>query len=289
MNKLVLSIALCSMMGVAFADVDVDVVDDSQNYVLNEPLNKAMPAGDEDNSVFVLSDNSDSEAQQGEIKKTDESELSTLQLLLSKVESMQLEIAELRGMLERQGHQLETAGLTQVMPQKANVNALTPVVTTVATTLPVVVLQQTKSQMPIETNRVVSEASQTAKTPGDPMDEQLIYVAAYEHVKHKRFKEAVPAMQAFIKAYPQGPYVANAHYWLGELYGVNGEYEKALTEFQIVINDFSDSSKLSSAQYKLGVTYEQIGKTGLAQSEFVKVTEAFPGTSIARLAQARLK
>ena len=265
MRKLVLSVALCSLIGGASADVDV--VDDSQNYALNEQLNKAMPAGDEDNSVFVVADNSDSQTQRGQSEKTDESESSTLQLLLSKVESMQLEIAELRGMLERQGHQLETAGLMQATPHKVIVNApilqaSAPVI--VAKTLPTMALKQSQSQTAIETSTPVSEATEVAKIPGDPMDEQLSYVAAYEHVKHKRFQEAVPAMQAFIKAYPEGPYVANAHYWLGELYGVNGEYEKALEEFQIVINDFSDSSKLSSAQYKLGVTYEQIGKKELA-------------------------
>ena len=121
------------------------------------------------------------------------------------------------------------------------------------------------------------------------MDEQLSYVEAYEHVKHKRYQKAIPAMQAFIQHYPDGPYAANAHYWLGELYAFQGDNAKAIAQFKIVLDDFSDSMKVSSSHYKLGVLYEKLGKTELAQSEYLKVTEAFPGTAVAQLSQARLK
>lgn len=287
MNKLILSLLLVMIAGSAMAELEV--IDDSQRYAYNEVDNNQAQT-EQNNAAYVVSDNEQHEA----IGNKGSEEASKLHLLFSKIESLQQELAELRGKIEVQTHQLEQVGVLKAPKSKGHL-PLTPNRGTLA---PEEALSQ---QVPTVTAPIESQKAdmsvikkEVAHSPrvrrgADPMDEQLSYVAAYEYVKQKKYQQAIPAMQDFIAAYPDGPYVANAHYWLGELYGVTGEYKKALSEFNVVIQDFSDSNKLSAAQYKLGVTYEKIGEKELAQSEFLKVTEAFPGTAVARLAKAKLK
>lgn len=294
MKKLILSLVLSGLASTAIADVDI--VENSHSYAHNEQAEKLEASND--NSVFVLSDNEQINVLEPEAESTTNEASSKLQLLFSKIESLQQELAELRGRVEVQAHQLEKAGLTEALQYKGSqkikpeVEVIQPKVdlpknVAIAPEKESISLAKAQNIEIKKTNHLSELSDRTVSN--DPMDEQLNYVAAYEHVKHKRYNEAIPAMRQFIASYPDGPYVANAHYWLGELYGVNGDYEQALSEFKTVINDFSDSNKLSAAQYKLGVTYEKIGKKELAQSEFIKVTEAFPGSAVARLAKAKLK
>lgn len=290
MKKTILCLVFCSLIcNSAFADVDV--VDESHNFAFGE-----RSASVDDGSVFVLSENSEQPRIKADGLKQ-ASEPQTMQILLSKVEAMQLEIAQLRGMVEQQKHQLELAGVIKSQTELKNTE-LKEALEIKKGTSPLLPLDATqndeadKSQSPdglVQSQDDAVKAKPVKASASDPMDEQFSYVEAYEHVKHKRYQKAIPAMKTFIQNYPGGPYVANAHYWLGELYGVQGDYAQAIEEFKLVLTEYSDSMKVSSAQYKLGVMYENLGKKELAQSEFVKVTEAFPGTAVARLAQAKLK
>lgn len=275
MKKTILCLALSALLSTS-AFAEVDVVDESQNFAFNEEITAPTENfASEDESVMVLSENRQNPSiQANEIK--DDSESSTMQLLLSKVEAMQLELAELRGMVEQQKHQLELVGVVKSNSSLSSERT------------------DNKAQAKNDASHVVAmeqaaDVSGKASHRNDPVDEQLSYVEAYEHVKHKRYQKAIPAMEAFIQQYPDGPYAANAHYWLGELFAFQGEYSQAIAQFKVVLNEFSDSMKVSSAHYKLGVVYEKLGKMELAQSEYLKVTEAFPGTAVAQLAQSRLK
>ena len=286
-NKKILALALISTSGFVFADAPV--IDDSQHYAYNQAESQKDPRINNDNSVFVLSES--------DKKNSDKSELDPdgtdqkLQLLLSKMEQMQQDISELRGQLEVQSHTLEKAGFLKTKVKVAKKIA-DPVLVKKDFKTPKIA----SSKIPKTTELSVKQTKKAKidlqsiqlRQSDDPMDEQLNYVAAYEHVKHKHYQQAITAMQSFLKSYPEGPYAANAHYWLGELYIVNNKNDKAKAEFETIINDFSDSNKLASAQYKLGVTLEKLGNKDEAQAQFIKVTEEFPGTAIARLARTKL-
>lgn len=119
--------------------------------------------------------------------------------------------------------------------------------------------------------------------------DKVNYDHAYQLVKDKRYSEATIAMESFIRDYPKSKYTGNAHYWLGEMYLVQGQHDQAITELNTVIKDYPDSPKKPAAIAKLGLTYYDLGKWKEAKENFKKVKSEFPSTPSATLAMSKLK
>ena len=120
-------------------------------------------------------------------------------------------------------------------------------------------------------------------------EEQQIYQTAYTLIKDKKYNEAVSALQDMLKKYPSGQFAANAHYWLGELYGLLGNHEKSLGEFITVVTTYPSSPRVSDAQLKVGIIFASQSKWTEAKSAFKKVINSYPGTASSRLASEQLK
>lgn len=120
-------------------------------------------------------------------------------------------------------------------------------------------------------------------------EEQQIYQEAYNYIKAKKYNDAVTALQGMLKKYPTGQFAANAHYWLGELYGLMNKHDLALKEFSTVIDKFPDSPRVSDAQLKVGLIYAAQSQWRDAKSAFKTVINHYPGTASARLASEQLK
>lgn len=131
----------------------------------------------------------------------------------------------------------------------------------------------------------------TAITNSEPnvAEEQQIYQTAYNMIKQKKYNEAARALQKMLQKYPSGQFAANAHYWLGELYGLMAKNDQALTEFTAVVKTFPDSPRVSDAQLKLGLIYASQFKWPEAKTSFKKIINRYPGTASARLAAEQLK
>lgn len=120
-------------------------------------------------------------------------------------------------------------------------------------------------------------------------EEQQIYQAAYNLIKAKKYNEAVDVLQGMLKKYPSGQFASNAHYWLGELYGLMGKNDLALNEFDTVVSTYPDSPRVSDAQLKVGLIYSAQSKWSDAKASFRKVINRYPGTASARVASEQLK
>lgn len=120
-------------------------------------------------------------------------------------------------------------------------------------------------------------------------EEQKIYQTAYNLIKAKKYNEAVNALQGMLKKYPSGQFASNAHYWLGELYGLMGKNDKALAEFSVVVESYPNSPRISDAQLKVGLILASQLKWADAKSALKKVVNQYPGTASAKLASEQLK
>lgn len=139
-------------------------------------------------------------------------------------------------------------------------------------------------------NNVVANTSSTDSSDGPNVaEEQQIYQTAYNLIKAKKYNDAVNALQKMLQKYPSGQFASNAHYWLGELYGLMGENDQALTEFSVVVKTYPDSPRVSDAQLKIALIYAAQSKWSEAKSNFRKVINHYPGTASARLASEQLK
>jgi len=164
-------------------------------------------------------------------------------------------------------------------------DATTAIVPVPVTTKPV--RKTTKSKVVATSDKVV----QAQLTDGQPnvAEEQQIYQTAYNFIKAKKYNDAVNALQGMLKKYPSGQFASNAHYWLGELYGLMGKNDQALTEFSAVVKTFPNSPRVSDAQLKVGLIYASQTKWSDAKTAFKKVIIQHPGSASARLASEQLK
>ncbi|SRR5579885_2060174 len=144
----------------------------------------------------------------------------------------------------------------------------------------------TKSLTATPVNKPADAASNSQPNVAE---EQQIYQTAYNLIKAKKYNEAVTALQGMLKKYPSGQFASNAHYWLGELYGLLGKNDLALSEFNSVVKTFPDSPRVSDAQLKVALILASQLKWPDAKAALKKVINHYPGTASARLAAEQLK
>ena len=95
----------------------------------------------------------------------------------------------------------------------------------------------------------------------------------------------------YLEFFPEGRFVPQAHYWLGELYmGLEiPEYDNAKKHFEKVINDFPEHAKVPGCLYKLGLIYKVQEQAPEARKQFEKLIKEFPNSSTASLAKNQLE
>jgi tol-pal system protein YbgF len=174
---------------------------------------------------------------------------------------------------------------TPAKPKKVKAKPVTPVVADAADAA--AAADATPAADPV----AAAADAAAVKTDNQPnvAEEQQIYQTAYSLIKAKKYNDAATTLQKMLRKYPSGQFAANAHYWLGELYGLMGKNDQAVMEFNNVVKNYPDSPKLADAQLKLGLLFAAQFKWPDAKSSFKKVINHYPGTSSAHLAAEQLK
>ena len=117
--------------------------------------------------------------------------------------------------------------------------------------------------------------------------EKAAYEQAYGTLKAGKVAAAKGAFSAYLDKYPQGRYAANGHYWLGEIYMLDNQLDKAGKAFAIVVEQYPAHRKMLDASFKLGKVYHLQGKDKQARALLSKV--AATKGSAGRLAGDYLK
>lgn len=131
-------------------------------------------------------------------------------------------------------------------------------------------------------------AAPAVATP-QPRDERRAYETAFDSLKEGRYAEAARRFQAFLAEFPNGEYAPNAQYWLGESYYVTQNYQIALDAFQALLSRFPGSAKAPDALLKVGYCHYELRNFAEAEAVLNQVIQQYPDTTVARLAQVRLR
>jgi tol-pal system protein YbgF len=189
----------------------------------------------------------------------------TLTTQLSKAQSR---IDALQGEIEDLQHQL-----SQVQQNQAAITTL----------------QQQVAQL--KAQQVTQAASPVkSKNPQEQKDMKAgqLFQAAYRHLMAKHYNSAQRDFTQYVKLYPKGEQIGEAYYWLGQLYLVQGNPDKATQAFRSAM-DYPTSEKAPDAMLQLGVIYQTNGDSAHAKQLFQKVVANYPGTPAAKNAQQHLK
>lgn len=202
--------------------------------------------------------------------------------LMQQMQSLQAELQELRGDVEKHGNDLESMQRRQRelyldIDRRLNdlqVQSSTAAPVTDGAAAPAGI---TEAGMP-----TVSASAQGAD------HERAGYMNAFEILRESRYAEAIQSFTQFLQQYPNGKYANNAQYWLAEAYYATGDMEKALAEFGKVIDEYPSSSKIPDAKLKLGYTYYELGQWAKSRDTLTGVMTSYPNSSFALLAEKRL-
>ncbi|HAY94174.1 tol-pal system protein YbgF [Shewanella sp. SM20] len=201
------------------------------------------------------------------VKSRQQSELE----MQRRLDTLQQEVLDLRGLTEQQNYQIEQMQerQRQLYDELANLSSKASAApAAAATSIPSVV----------SANAAASSLSETAS-----------YENAVNLVlKERKYDDAIPAFRAFIKQYPDSVYAANANYWLGQLLFNKSEFAEAKQAFKTVVDRFSDSNKRGDSLVKLGMIAEKTGDKAGAMQYYQQVVKDYANSAAARIAQQQL-
>ncbi len=225
--------------------------------------------------------------------------------LVIQVQELQDEVRNLRGQLEEQTRELENLkrrqrdqylDLDQRLSDMRNSQpvltggagaAVTPdSATAPAEDVPEVRAPMTTGSSVTGIGQPLAENMTPASTAAD---EKAAYDRAFQALKDLRYADAAEKFQSFLDRYPNSEYSDNAQYWLGESYYVTRNYDIALAAFQELMDRYPDSPKVPDALLKMGYTHYELKQWDSARAALMQVQESYPNTTLARLAESRLR
>lgn len=212
--------------------------------------------------------------------------------MMGRQQQMQQELAELRDLVERQGHELEMLkrGNKEVyMDTDQRLRAL-------ETGLQPPASAQAATGVPPQAGTVPAVVTTppplSPVTPVLGMDtaaDQAKYDQGLKLLKAGQYAQAIKMFDQVIKSNPPSPNAPNARYWTGEAYVVLGDLKLALASFERVVQDSPAHQKAADAQLKIGYIYYDQKNYPSAREILNKVKTQYPGTQAATLADQRLK
>ena len=132
-----------------------------------------------------------------------------------------------------------------------------------------------------------ASSGQSSPAPSSQDAEQRDqYNNAYNQLKAGKVADAVKQFKAHIAKYPNGLYVANSHYWLGEIYVLQNELELARQSFTTILERYPAHRKAPDSTFKLGQVYFMMGNKGKSKELLEKA--ATGNDNAARLARSYL-
>jgi tol-pal system protein YbgF len=135
----------------------------------------------------------------------------------------------------------------------------------------------------------VNAQAGNAPPPVDPVDEKATYDQAFSALKDGRYAESARRFQSFIEQYPNSELTPNAYYWLGESYYVTQNYPISLDTFQKLLARYPNGQKAPGTLLKVGYCQYEMKQWDQAEATLNQVVQKYPDTTVARLAQGRLR
>lgn len=199
--------------------------------------------------------------------------------LASNQQQLQQEVADLKGQLQDFQHQIQQAQM-----REQNVDQ--------SFDQRIAALEQGASAVGTGSGAHTANSAQgftspplgTGGTPSGGRSDYQAYQAAFDRLKNGHNAAAVSAFKNFIKQYPNSRYVANAVYWMGSAYYVDGKYQQAIDKFQQVIQNYPQSAKASDAYLKKANSQIGLKDYQAARATLQTLIKRYPGSTAADVA-----
>ncbi len=216
-----------------------------------------------------------------------ERQITNLNPLLVQIDDLQQQLQTLQGKIEAQQHSIKTLeeqlrrqylAVEKRLGQRLTSDAYTEKPAPIANTSgKLESLSDSSESVPRNANAAPTAASERA------------YQAAFQLLKNKQYNEAIEGFDSFVKKYPADLNVANADYFLGQLYLLQGQPELAINFFKRFTTRYGQDARVPDALLQLGLAYFAKGNKEMATETFEKIVQQYPDSKVAQAAQARLQ
>lgn len=140
----------------------------------------------------------------------------------------------------------------------------------------------------VKLEKKLSEQESTASGP-NPATPEGMYEAGIATFKAGEMQKARDLFTRFVEQNPSHALIPNGHYWIGETFYSEKQYEQAILAFQEVIKNYPKSDKAPAALLKQGMSFKNIGDKKSARYVLNKLKDDYPQTEDAKVAKGLLK
>lgn len=230
--------------------------------------------------------------------------------IMGRLEQLQLEMQELRGLVEAQTYVVERFSNNQRVANKsgsllgsdatntnlmnddsvdelsADLHAMTAIQQEEIISVDVVETDKVSVQENNELRELLPEP--WVSSNGALATEELDFQKAYGVLRNGFTEYAIDLFQAFLTTYPESQYAEQAQFWLAEAYLVSQRFNLADQEFEKLILQYPSSSQIPVALLKR--SYLAIDKNNLDQAKvfLTQVAISYPGSTAGHLAAKKL-
>jgi tol-pal system protein YbgF len=122
-----------------------------------------------------------------------------------------------------------------------------------------------------------------------PLAPDALYLKGLDSLKAGEVAAARDQFTKFLEQNPKHELAANAHYWIGETYYSEKNYESAILSYQDVIKNYPGKEKVVAAMLKQAMAFDAIKDAKSAKFVLKKLVEGFPKSEEAKKAKELLK
>jgi tol-pal system protein YbgF len=115
------------------------------------------------------------------------------------------------------------------------------------------------------------------------------YNNSYRLFSSGRYNEAEAGFVDFLKRFPESDLSDNAQYWIGEIYYLKRDFQRAIKEFSKVIEAYPFGNKVPDTYFKLGICHYNLRSYQQAIKFFEHTVGLFPHSEAASRAKRMLQ
>jgi tol-pal system protein YbgF len=210
-----------------------------------------------------------------------QSDNESLDLIIEKLENLENELARLANIIDSNSFEiskLDDSNQARYVDLDKRIHELEAII-----------LLSSEEEREEETEKELFEnpLAELIEKDGD-QEEFNLWSNTIKLIDNSRYSEASENLRLLILSYPEGAYVADSYFWLGEIYYLQEMYEDASETYQSLISNFPDHERVSASLFKLGLIYLKLENVDQAIAFFDRVILNYPKSGAAVLSEQEL-
>jgi tol-pal system protein YbgF len=210
-----------------------------------------------------------------------QSDNESLDLIIEKLENLENELARLANIIDSNSFEiskLDDSNQARYVDLDKRIHELEAII-----------LLSSEEEREEETEKELFEnpLAELIEKDGD-QEEFNLWSNTIKLIDNSRYSEASENLRLLILSYPEGAYVADSYFWLGEIYYLQEIYEDASETYQSLISNFPDHERVSASLFKLGLIYLKLENVDQAIAFFDRVILNYPKSGAAVLSEQEL-